>query len=89
MLRAVTRNWRTGGPGAGADCAAAGAAAFRDSARDRSGAALATTSSSAVGAAADTAIPDRDSAPGPNAIDPEYPIRRSRTETLSPPRGLH
>jgi hypothetical protein len=71
MLRAETRSWRTGGPAAGADRAAAGASARRESARARAGAELATASSSAVGAAADTAIPTRDSSPGPNAIDPE------------------
>jgi hypothetical protein len=34
-------------------------------------------------------MPDRAAANGPSTIDPEYPIRRSRTATLSPPRGLH
>src|SRR6188768_1221616 len=81
MLRAVTRSWRTGGPGAGvgaAACGAAGAAALRDSARSASARARVwadtlgdDSSSSLVGAAADTASPDRAPASGPSTIDPE------------------
>ena len=91
MLRAVTRSWRTGGPAGdvGAAAGAAAAAALRDSARSRAGAGLTTTCSSCVGADAETATPERAPASGPSVIDPEYPIRRSRTVTLSPPRGLH
>src|SRR5829696_1207467 len=85
-----------GAPVGGGASAAAGAAVFRVSARSPITRARAcdwapsatTTCSSCALAGPETATPERAPPPGPSMMVPEYPIRRSAIDTLSPSRAL-